>query len=199
MCHLFETIKIHNGKCINIEYHQKRINKTFAEIFKKIPYFSLQQIISIPRDYMSGLVKCRIDYCDSDFHVSFTPYVPRQINKLKLVFCDSADYAYKYSDRSFLELCLKQKEHCDDIIIVKNNQITDSSFSNLIFSKNGLWYTTESYLLNGTCRQFLLDKKIVQIAKIDISNYNSFDGIKLINAMLHPEDTKIIPIGNIIK
>jgi 4-amino-4-deoxychorismate lyase len=47
----------------------------------------------------------------------------------------------------------------EEIIIVKNNCITDTSYTNLLFLKDEKWYTPSTYLLNGVMRQHLLKEK----------------------------------------
>ncbi len=59
------------------------------------------------------------------------------------------------------------KKTADDIIITKNGNITDSSFSNLVFeSSDGALFTPETYLLEGgTKRKFLLKNGIIREKK----------------------------------
>ena len=54
-------------------------------------------------------------------------YCMRAISSLRLVTCDDIDYAYKSADRSRLGL----RGNADEIIIVRNGLLTDTSYSNI--------------------------------------------------------------------
>ena len=45
---LFETIKCDNGKLLNLEFHQKRFNRSRKEYFGTDEILSLDEIISVP-------------------------------------------------------------------------------------------------------------------------------------------------------
>ena len=40
----------------------------------------------------------------------------------------------------FYEVTQEKRDNHDDVIIVKHNLVTDSSYSNIIFLKEGRWY-----------------------------------------------------------
>jgi 4-amino-4-deoxychorismate lyase len=73
---------------------------------------------------------------------------------------------------------------CDEIILVKNGLITDTSYSNLAFFDGVQWYTPEHPLLNGVRRQALLKQKRVREKRITPDELGSFVKLSLINAML---------------
>jgi len=93
---------------------------------------------------------------------------------------------------------LKDKSHSDEVIIVKNNQITDTSYSNLLFLKNKIWFTPKSYLLNGVMRQNLLQSKKIKETEITLDNIKEFTHFQLINALNDFDDMFIYPIEKII-
>ena len=62
--------------------------------------------------------------------------------------------------------------------------VTDSSYANLVFSDGVKWYTSTSFLLNGTCRQRLLKEGKIEERPIFQKDIPSFGYIGLINAML---------------
>jgi len=116
-----------------------------------------------------------------------------------LISCDTLDYQYKYFNRSHFEKLIEQKEECDDIIIIKNGFLTDSSMANLIFFDGKNWFTPKIPLLQGTCRERLLDEGFIFKRKIQSEDLKYFHGVKLINAMRYPEESEIIPVSQIQK
>ena len=60
-------------------------------------------------------------YSDRIENIEFLPYSLRKAEKVRLVSCNSIDYSYKSTNRKETEELLD----CDDILIVKNNLITE--------------------------------------------------------------------------
>jgi 4-amino-4-deoxychorismate lyase len=197
MCHLFETICLLDGNWQNIENHLLRIQKAKTEI----PELVLPEIseIIIPQEFTKGKVRCRIDYgcMPEDIKISFSKYKPRLIQSLKIVDNEYIDYHLKYSDRSIFEQLLLQKEDADEILIVQNGLVTDTSFTNIIFSDGKLLVTPRKPLLAGTQRQALLQNNMITEADIYVDYISNFQFIILINAMLGINDGPRIPVSAI--
>jgi len=198
MYQLLETIKIVNGTFQNIEFHNNRFIKSYIELYKKSPDFLLiEKVRSINGFSSKGIVKCRFLYNKTDYKFEFTHYKKQKILSLKVIYNNKIDYSLKYVDRSYLNLLLNQKGNCDDILIIKNGFVTDTSFSNILFFDGKNYFTPSTPLLQGTYRAKLLsENKILEKAiKInDIKNYISF---KLINAMRDIETEKDISVTKI--
>lgn len=191
---LFETIRIENGILMHPEDHEKRMFRSRnALLGAKDPFF-LHQIITIPREFTSGIVRCRIDYGIKIDAVKFTPYKMKPLKKFQVVINEEIEYPFKFSDRSALESLLVEKSTADEIILVQHGMITDTSFSNLIFYDGRNWITPSTPLLNGTCRERLIRERKIVERKISLKELDSFLGFKIINAMIYPEDTEMIPI-----
>ncbi len=179
------------------ELHRQRMHNTLIEFYKVDELPQLHEMIRVPNQYKRGIVKCRILYGRNNYTFQLDFYSQRKINSLKLVHCNEIDYKYKYSDRNSLENCLNQKADCDDIIIVQNGFITDTSYANLIFGDGEKWFTPTTYLLNGTCRQRLLLNGEIQEIPIRPEDLSKYKYCKLINAMIYPEDSVEIGVGGI--
>lgn len=197
MCQWIESIRIENGEIKNMYWHQKRVDETFQHFATNITPFKIESIIrdiSIP---VIGIYKLRIIYNIKEVNlIEIVPYLNNHIEEFNLVEQNYINYEYKFAQRSMLDI-LKVNQYKEPII-VQNNLITDTRYSNLIFLKNNEWYTPTSFLLNGTMRQMLLKHKFIKEAVIDISNFKSFSHFKLINAMLPPERTSTYSIDCII-
>ena len=199
MCRLFETIRITDGIPQYLQLHENRMNRAGKNIWKSVPLISLEQRMVIPASFSKGTVRCKIIYGKEIESIDFSLYHRKRIESLMLVFCDTIDYPDKKLDRSPLENLVGLKEKCDEIIIVKNGFITDSSLANLIFFNGKNWFTPETPLLPGTCRERLLDSGLIFEIKIRPEDIKNYLGVKLINAMRYPEESEIIPISQIRK
>ncbi len=196
---LFETIRIENGILMYSEEHEKRMLRSRTALLGvKNPFF-LHQVIRIPREFSSGIIRCRVDYGIKIDTVKFTPYRLKPLKKFRVIVNEEIVYPFKFSDRSALESLLMEKNTADEIILVQHGLITDTSFSNLIFYDGRNWITPSTPLLNGTCRERLIREKKITERKISLYELDSFLGFKIINAMIYPEDMEMIPMDACIR
>ena len=161
MSQFIESIKIEDKKIFLLDLHQKRVDDTFAH-FGKESSINLAEIFKNLDHDEDGLYKLRISYdLNKNFRTQLIPYAISEINNFQLVVNNVYDYSFKFEDRKELEKMLQQARS-GEIIIVKNNHITDTSFSNILFKKGKDWFTPSTYLLNGVQRQHLLQKNKIK-------------------------------------
>ena len=194
---LFETIRIINGIPQHLVWHEARMNLSRQEMWKSSVPLILGPEIKIPQDFSTGVVRCNIYYGPEMQEISFKKIQKRIIHSLKLVKGDPGDYHLKYTDRSMLDSIFALRCACDDIIIVKDGLITDTSISNLIFFDGKRWFTPANPLLKGTCRSRLLAEGWLFEKDIRVEDIGMFVGCKLINAMREPEEEELIPVSEI--
>ena len=130
------------------------------------------------------MFKCRITYDDNSKDVQFIPYTPREIQRLKIVEDNDIHYEHKFADRNNLDRLFSLRGDCDDVLIIKNGRVTDSSYANIVFKRNKHWYTPWSALLKGTMRQNLLEYNDIMEEDIYVEDIKNFESFKLINAMM---------------
>lgn len=196
---LLETIKYKNGKLYNMEFHQKRFALARNKWFPGSEHMLLAELIQIPEEFESGLFRCRVIYSEKIDKIEFIPHQYREVESLKLIEDNSIDYEYKYSNRKKLEILFKQRGNCDDILIVKNNCITDSFTANPIFFDGEKWWTPNSPLLKGTQRERLISEGKISVCPILTDDLLKFKKIGLINAMWDFNTMPILPISSIKK
>jgi len=197
MSRFIESIKVEDQKIFLTELHQKRMNETFSHFGKecKIDIYSL--FISLEHDE-DGLYKFRIEYdLDNNFKMQIIPYAISENNDFELVIDNEIEYSFKSADRTQFQK-LKNDSGADEIIIIKENQITDTSYSNLLFLKDKTWFTPKNYLLNGVMRQSLLASKKIKETEITLENIKEFSHFQLINALNDFNEMFIYPIEKII-
>lgn len=192
-----ETLKVVDGKFELPEKHFARLNGTRDDVFGISSEFALDDS-QIPHDMRIGIVKCRIVYDKEITAVEYLPYTPKVIKSLKAINAGNILYDRKYLDRSIFENLLQQKGSCNDILICISNKVTDTSYSNIVFSDGDNLYTPKSYLLNGIRRQELIAKGIIKEREICLSDIHFFERAYLINTMLCVDDNISLPTSCIV-
>ncbi|GAA5220726.1 hypothetical protein GCM10025777_13560 [Membranihabitans marinus] len=152
--------------------------------------------IKIPSNLPPSLFKCRVVYSNKIETIEFIPYEIRTIHSFECVEDKGIDYRFKRCDRSALNT-LKASSHCDEIIIIREGLVTDSSYANLAFYDGDHWYTPDSPLLPGTCRARLLNEKTIKSTRIRVEDLKKYKEFKLINAMMDWEESPVYNIDKI--
>ncbi len=183
---LYESIKVKNRKLVNSSFHNKRMNKSRKELFGTSEEIDLEEKIVVPEKLDTGIYKCKVFYDQRIEKVEFIKYQRRNIRKLYAVVDNTIGYSYKYTDRSAIDK-LKEKyapSDEEDIIIVKNGMLTDTSYSNVALFDGENWFTPTEPLLKGTHRARLLAEGKVSERNIKLSDLPNYFEIKMINALM---------------
>ena len=193
-----ESIRIENGKPQNLDFHQERLNRTYAHAYGSLAPFRLQELIKYPEGLSDEKLKLRFLYEKRLFRYELEKYKPKAINSLHVVFDDEIEYSHKRSDRRSINKLIAQKKGCDDILIIKNGFVTDSSAANICFFNGKEWLTPDTPLLQGTCRARLLKQGKIHEASIRLEDISTFRSFCLISAMIEGFD-KPLPVSSIIQ
>ena len=181
-----ETICIQNGTVCNLQGHLARMKETAAHFNFTAPALPELETL-VPPELKSMKTKCRIIYHEKIEEIGFEKYIPKVVKSVKLVEA-SPNYSFKFSDRTELNTLVSQKGNHDEILIVRNGCITDTSYSNVVFRRGNVFFTPDTCILNGTKRQLLLQNGIISEKRITVNDITKFDEVFLINAMLGLED-----------
>lgn len=196
---LFESIRLLDGNFDLIEFHEERMKRTQKNIYGfSDDSFSLADFLNKFDFPKVGLYKCRLVYGSLYTDPAFIPYEKRKIKSLKIVNSNSIDYSFKLVDRSQINGLFTTRENCDDILIVRDGQVTDTSYCNIVFRKGNEWLTPEKPLLGGVRRASQIHLGTIQTKAIAVNMLNEFDSFRLINAMITWEESELTPIENII-
>jgi len=180
LSYLLETIKIEDGQVYNLSYHQARCDKSRATLFGTKEKLDLSSIIEAPK---KGLFRCRIVYDKKLHKVEYIPYKAKEIASLTIVHSDLL-YNHKYANRDALNSLLNLHKETDDILIIKNGYITDTSIANIAFFDGKQWITPKTPLLEGTMRAKLLDECFLIVKDIKKASLKHYSHVALMNAMI---------------
>lgn len=191
-----ETIRVQNRQLCNIHYHNERLNRTRRELFSCADQVYLENVINIPSELNNDIYKCRVIYDTNITKVEFQAYQIKPIHSIHLVTDNDFDYHYKWLDRSRFAAHLA-KTQSDDILIVKNGFLTDTSYANIALFDGVKWRTPATPLLPGTRRQSLLDAGEIIAEALLPKDLRHFQYAKLLNAMLDWEESPLLKVNTI--
>ncbi len=172
----FETIKCDDFDVFNLDYHSKRISNT---VFLNL---NLQEYIYPPND---KLLKCKVIYNEEGIkEVIYDEYKKREIKVFKIISANDLTYAKKSVNRDEINDLFKQKDKADEIIILKNDLVTDTSIANIAVFDGKVWITPTITLLKGTTRDRLLEEKKLIEGNITLDMLLKSKKLALLNAMI---------------
>ena len=151
-------------------------------MWKTLPNIKLSEIIKAPN--IKGQFRAKFVYDNNSYDIEYHPYQPKIIKTFKIIESNEIDYHLKYLDREELDCLSKQKDDCDEIIIISNGLVTDTSIANLYFWDNTEWVTPKDPLLKGTYRSKLICENKVTEREISESELLIFGRIAVSNAMI---------------
>lgn len=193
---LVESICCHNGNMPFLAYHQKRLVKSMEAHFPGLPPHDLYRIFQ-NEQFPDRLVKVRFLYNGHSFAIEKIPYARKAVRSLQVVKDDQIEYPYKYTDRTKLEALYDRRKEADEVLIVKNDLLTDAFYANIVCIIEGKLFTPSTPLLKGVMREYLLDKNIIQARDIPVSLLRKVKGIFLINALNPISTAAFIPPSGI--
>jgi len=198
MCLFIETICYEQSCFQQINLHNERFNRTRQQFFGlQTPLLQLELLLSIPSDLKDKTVKCTVTYGNEIVRIDYKLYQIRPVNSLQMVVDDTIDYAFKYADRTKLNSLFNLRNQTDDILIIKNGLITDTSYANIVFRREEKWYSPQNPLLKGTRIDRYFREGRVTPALLRPSDLPLFSEARIVNAMISIGNSPVIPIKNI--
>ena len=173
----FETIRVKDGKLLNLEYHQKRVDYTREFFGFKDKLELKKQSFELPQ---KGEFRLRIDYDKEIKSFTCKEFKKREFKEFKIIESD-IEYSYKYTHREQLD-ALKRDDK--EIIIVKNGFLTDTTIANIALKKEGIWLTPKTPLLKGTTRARLIDEGFLKCEDLTMEDLKKAQNFAIMNALI---------------
>ncbi len=177
---LLETIRCVNGNAQNLNFHQTRLERSLQQLGMGASW-NLESLISPPTE---GVYRCRVLYDEQNCSIEYHPYRPKPLSSLKLIRDDTIEYPLKYSDRDHLNLLFDKREAYDDVLIVKEGLLTDTTIANIALFIEGEWLTPRTPLLEGTTRSRLIEEGFLRPALLTPNDIAKAAKYALMNAMI---------------
>lgn len=178
----FETIKCEDFEVFNLDYHQKRVANTIGL------NINLQEYIN---PISEELLRCKLIYDENGVvDVLYFPYKKREIKSFKIIFDNEIEYSKKYLNRAKLDELYEKRDDCDEVIIIKNEIVTDTTIANIAIFYENLWITSKNCLLGGTTRARLLEEKKLFEKDITLDMLKNASKVALMNAMIGFDEIK---------
>jgi 4-amino-4-deoxychorismate lyase len=175
---------VFDGVFYRLEYHQTRVRLTFEKFFPDSEIIELSKAFKTLEIPQKGIFKCRVLYSSEIQLIEFVPYTRRDIKTLKLVETEIDSLPYKIEDRSLYNAAFAKRELCDDVLMVKNGLLTDTSYCNIALFNGSEWFTPRVPLLYGTNRAQLLSETVLIEKDIKVDEIYNYQQIALFNAMI---------------
>jgi len=184
MYQFLETIQLRDGEFKRIECHQFRMERAMSDFYPDAIVPSLSKKLSEMTFPTGGLYKCRVIYDVEIRKIEFLPYTLPVIHTLKLVETDMPALPYKIADRSAYQTLFGQRGECDDVLLVKNGLLTDTSYCNVALYDGIKWYTPAVPLIQGVNRASLLNERRLIAKDIKTDDLMNYQRITLFNALI---------------
>lgn len=194
-----ETICIRHGQIQHLSWHQQRVDATLLYFYPAHDHtWILSECIQIPPDIHSELVRCKITYDAHHIEIRYTPYALRDVSSvmLKEIPVDF-HYPFKFAERTIIKKLFNERGKADEILMLRQGWITDTSIANIAFENKGRWYTPSLPLLAGTTWKRLISQGILIPRPIHVSEIVDYSGYKLFNAMIDFQHSKVLPVNSI--
>lgn len=185
MCRFIESIKLQDGEFKRLELHQARIQKAFDAYYPNEKVFDLVESLNnsdFPTE--KGIFKCRIVYDSKICQLEFNQYIMRPINSLCLIETEIESLPYKPENRDLYNKAFALSSNCDDVLLVKNGWLTDTSYCNIALFDGNRWFTPRIPLLYGVNRAELLKYGKLVEKDIKAQELKEYQEIALFNAMI---------------
>ncbi len=201
---LLETIRYERGKCRLLDLHEERMLRSLTALAPNSPMLKQVQekgLEALLRPYLydwgkeenssskgsQAVYKLRLIYDALGIQkVELIPYKALVIQELWL--CEvpaNFDYEYKFLDRTCLNpFALQEGKQAKIPLFVKEDLLTDTSFTNVILRFGEELLTPTKPLLRGVMREHLLGEGRIREQELRVEDLEHCDEILLINAML---------------
>ncbi len=180
---LIETV-LFDKKLKNFDLHIKRAKKS-SQYFKWKFDEKEWQTLNKKLKTVNEKFRIRITYNQSGIqNIETFPVTKRTFNKFKVIKFNKNYFLKKKNRNSFSILNSAFSADFDELILLKNGLVTDTTISNLAFFDGKEWLTPKYPLLKGTKREELLQKRLIKEANIHGYDLKYFKKMAMINAIL---------------
>jgi len=192
---LLETILLDNGKYFLLNEHINRLEESAKFfLFKFEREKLLDKLKNLAKNYNEGEFKVRIllsKFGTIIVKINQIDYFKKELDVVvynKKINTQKPEFYFKTTKREIYNKAFefaKSKNYDEAIIINKNNEITEGTFTNIFYKIDEQWFTPSlhSGLLNGVYRKFLIKKRGIIEKKTTLEDLRKSSSIILTNSV----------------
>ena len=200
---LLETIRWADGQFAHLERHQSRLDDSQKAVFgHQVSVIDLQMTLAESManyDFGKQVMKCRVIYGRKLERIEFVPYRKKTIVHLQCIYIDAHKELHKWEDRSCYQVLLAQKGNADEILIIRDGNVTDISYANVALYDGLTWWTPAQPFLKGVTLTRLLETGVLQPKFIHVNDLSEYQKIRIFNAMIPWESALDVDIDCVTK
>lgn len=196
MCQFIESIKLLDGLFYRIKYHQNRMNICANLFYPNADPVDLRLALNDSQPPEKGLYKCKVTFDSKIRKIEYLSYQKREISSLRVISTEIESLPYKKEDRTDFDKAFVLRENCDEVLLVKNGLLTDTTICNIALFDGFNWLTPALPLIYGVNRAQLLEEGKIVEKDIRLDELRNFSRIRLFNAMIEFGEIELI-ISNI--
>lgn len=202
---LFVTMRVYNSSILGLKRHQNQMKWQIENYFLKreltfdeeqflIKQFASIQVskpneiirMSVYLEKFDGLVFEKINLEDLKFHLSNRDFIERDNIRLKSFqnpFRTGVIPNFKYANYlpSFYLRSELNKDDFDDVLFLDNELVVEASTSNILFEKDGSYFSPKLSNYHGSTIQTLEKVLNIKFCEININDIKQFDFAFLLN------------------
>ena len=181
MIKLLETIRVENKKALHLNYHNRRLNSSRKKLFGLSKEIKIEDFIPTISD--SKIYRLRVIYSKEIEKVELIPYQKKIPKTFRLVEFDG-DYSFKYLNRDKFESLKRDNQDVDELILVKDGKLTDTTITNIALLIGNCWFTPKYPLLKGTTRERFLNNQTLKLKDLYPEDLKRAKRVAVLNAMI---------------
>lgn len=199
MCQFLETIQLNNGVFQRLALHEIRVQRAVNANFPSNLFsINLKSELFKTEFPTKGFYKCRVIYDTEIKLIEYQAYNTPVIQSLKILPTQILSLPYKLADRINYQAAFAQRGDCDDVILVKDGLLTDTSYCNIALYDGLNWVTPKTPLVFGVNRAQLLAENNIIEKDILLADLYQYSVVSLFNA-LNEHKSILIPIDKLHK
>jgi 4-amino-4-deoxychorismate lyase len=183
-----ETICIENGMPRHLKWHQQRVDATMKRFHEEVlpvdRTLQLHEVLSACTFPAEGKWRCRIVYDLNAVSIELIPEEKTLFHSLRMIEApEHLDYLYKYADRRLLYALFEKRNGADDVLMLRQGWIADTTKANIAFRAGDKWYSPSVPFLAGTTWKRLVASGVLTPRPIHRNDIHRYDTYKVINAL----------------
>ncbi len=193
----FETIRTYQGKPFALEHHLERLKNSLTHLQIKTPEAAelatgIDSVVAANPHFENGRLRITV-FSDGQWLITHQPYEINSAPAKLMRYPDAKFSNYSIANtkstsyaENFRALRLAQSNGFDDCLFInEKGEVVESSVANILWLKDGLWYTPRitSGALPGVTRALLIEHFEIRESTLQESNLGKVETLALVSSL----------------